>query len=79
MQTLAFKVTASVKARLHAFAMRKGLSRPEVLRKALLKYVSQDDPTDEETFGYVSRDIAGSVEGPVDLSTGKEHMTGYGT
>jgi len=50
----------------------------EIVRRALLEYFKRDEKKDSISFLDLSRDIAGSIDGPPDLSTNKAHLEGYG-
>ncbi|NIR53150.1 ribbon-helix-helix protein, CopG family [candidate division KSB1 bacterium] len=78
MKTLTLKLPEILDARLSTLARKKGLSRSEVVRRALMEYFSNDDADDSGTFLDLARDLAGSIEGPRDLSTNKTHLEGYG-
>lgn len=78
MDTLTLKVPEIIKKKLNSFAKRKGLSRSEIIRSALLEYFSRDEFDKEGTFLDLSKDLAGSLEGPTDLSTNKKYLDGYG-
>ncbi|MFZ4577176.1 MAG: CopG family transcriptional regulator [Myxococcota bacterium] len=58
-----------------ALARRRGLTRSDVVRDALVAYRISDRPA---TFGELAADLAGSVEGPRDLASNADHMDGYG-
>ena len=77
MKTLTLKLPEILEARLNTFARKKGLSRSEIVRRALMEYFSHDDESNSGSFLDLSRDLAGSIEGPSDLSTNKTHLEGY--
>ena len=78
MKTLALKLPEILEARLRTFARRNGLSKSEIVRRALMEYFSRDDVSDSGSFLDLARDLAGSIEGPSDLSTNKTHFERYG-
>ncbi len=78
MDTLTLKVPDIIKKKLNMFAEKKGLSQSEIVRSALLEYFSQDDLDKEGTFFYLAKDLAGSLNGPSDLSTNKNYLDEYG-
>ena len=78
MKTLALKLPEILEARLRTFARRNGLSKSEIVRRALMEYLSRDDVSDSGSFLDLARDLAGSIEGPSDLSTNKTHFERYG-
>ncbi len=78
MNTLTLKIPEVIKEKLKTYSRRKGLSRSEIVRKALTEYFEKDDFKDQGTFYDLAKDLAGSVKGPSDLSTNKEHLSGYG-
>ncbi|MDZ7721329.1 MAG: CopG family transcriptional regulator [candidate division KSB1 bacterium] len=78
MNTLTFKVPDGLKAQLNSYAKNKGMSKSEIVRIALLEYFSKDDPRFEGSFLDFTKDLAGSVEAPRNLSGNKEYLQGYG-
>lgn len=78
MDTLTLKVPRFFKEQLNAFAKKKGLNRSEIIRNALTEYFSQDGSDKQGSFYDLSQDIAGSINGPSDLSLNKCHLDGYG-
>jgi len=75
--TLTLKVSSGIKEKLKAYSKRKGLSKSEIVRKALLDYFERDDLDKQGTFYDLAKDLAGSVNGETDLSTNEEYLTGY--
>lgn len=78
MNTLTLKVPEILKAQLATYARKKGLSKSEIVRMALVEYFSKDNPRFEGSFWDLSEDLAGSVEAPPDISTNKGYLEGYG-
>jgi hypothetical protein len=78
MKTLTLKLPEGLETRLISFARKKGQSKSEIVRRALIQYLSRNDTRQLGSFLDLSRDLAGSVEGPPDLSTNKAHLDGYG-
>jgi len=78
MKTLTLKLPEILENQLNVFARKIGLSRSEIVRRALLEYFKRDEKKDSISFLDLSRDIAGSIDGPPDLSTNKAHLEGYG-
>jgi len=78
MKTLALKLPEILEAQLEIFARQKGLSRSEIIRRALIDYFSNDDGSKAASFLDLSRDLVGSIDGSPDLSTNKAHFEGYG-
>jgi hypothetical protein len=78
MDTLTLKIPKVLKTKLSRYAEQKGLSRSEIVRKALLDFFSEGDVRLNGAFIDYSEDLAGSVEGPSELSTNKKYLDGYG-
>lgn len=78
MNTLTLKIPDSIKEKLKNYSKRKGISRSEIVRKALLEYFNSDDLEKKGTFYDLADDLAGSVKGSPDLSTNKKYLSGYG-
>jgi predicted transcriptional regulator len=78
MDTLTLKISSAIKEKLKTYSKRKGLSRSEIVRNALLDYFERDDFDKEGTFYDLAQDLAGSINTNSDLSTNKKYLTGYG-
>jgi len=76
--TLTLKIPEGIKEKLNSYAKRKGLSRSEIVRNALLDYFDKDDLDRQGSFYDLAKDLAGSVSEKDDLSVNKEHLNGYG-
>lgn len=79
MNMLTLKIPDLIKRKLDNYTRKMGLSQSEVVREALLQYLSREDVKQEGSFTDLSSDLAGSVIGPPDLSTSKAHLEGYGS
>ena len=78
MKTLTLKIPEVLETQVDDFANRNGLSKSEIGRSALSYYLANNDHANTGSFLNLSRDLAGSIEAPSDLSTNKEHLDGYG-
>ncbi len=78
MDTLTLKIPGIIKEKLKTYSKRKGLSKSEIVRNALLDYFDKDDLDKQGTFYDLAKDLAGSVKDAPDLSTNKEYLSGYG-
>ncbi len=79
MSTLTLKVPDELNSQLNRYAKRKGLSKSEIIRIALIEYFSRDNIKHEQSILDLSEDLAGSIEAPSDISTNKDYLEGYGT
>ena len=78
MDTLTLKIPVVIKEKLKTYSKRIGLSRSEIVRKALLEYFDKDGLDKQGTFYDLAKDLAGSVKGSSDLSTNTDYLSGYG-
>jgi len=78
MDTLTLKVPELLNTQLSSYARKKGLSKSEIVRIALLEYLSKDDTRFKGSFLDLCEDLAGSIEAPSDISANKEYLAGYG-
>jgi len=78
MKTLSLKLPEILESQLDIFARKSGMSRSEIIRRALLEYFSRDEVSHPGSFLDLAQDLAGSIEGPSDLSTNKDYLEGYG-
>jgi predicted DNA-binding protein len=76
--TLTLKIPGVIKEKLKTYSKRKGISKSEIVRNALLDYFDRDALEKQGTFYDLAQDLAGSVNGAPDLSTNKEYLSGYG-
>ena len=78
MDTLTLKVPELLNTQLNSFAKKKGLSKSEIVRIALLEYLSRDDSKLEGSFLEFSEDLAGSIDASSELSENKKYLEGFG-
>jgi len=78
MDTLTLKIPEVIIEKLKTYSKRKGLSRSEIVRNALIDYFDKDDLEKQGTFYDLAQDLAGSVHEPSDLSINKKHLAEYG-
>jgi predicted transcriptional regulator len=74
MRTVSFKLPEELDRALSDLARRRHSTRSALVREAIEK-LTRDQPG---SVLALAADLAGSVEGPSDLSTSPKHMTGYG-
>ena len=78
MKTIAIKLPDDLLARIRDAAMKKGETRSAVMRTALQEYFSWEENQNARSCLDLAGDLAGSLEGPSDLSTNPAYMDGYG-
>ncbi len=78
MKTLTLKLPNSLETRLNFKAKESGLSKSEIVREALLNYLMDDKKAQTGSFLELAKDLAGSVEGPIDLSENEKYLEDYG-
>ena len=78
MDTMTLKVPDIIKEKLNSFSKKKGLTKSEVVRNALLEYLDKDDIVKHGSFMDLATDLAGSVNEKSDLSSNKEYLNEYG-
>jgi metal-responsive CopG/Arc/MetJ family transcriptional regulator len=72
---LSIKLDPELDHELSEIAHRKKVSRSWVVREALREYAARPRRSALDLAG----NLAGSVEGPTDLSTNSRHLDGYGS
>jgi metal-responsive CopG/Arc/MetJ family transcriptional regulator len=72
------KIPEVIKEKLKNFSRKKGLSKSEIIRNALIEYLDKDDVVKKGTFMDLATDLAGSVDEKPDLSTHKKYLNEYG-
>ena len=79
MKTLTLKLPEELDALLSTAAAQRGDSKSSLVREAIAAYINNPKVTATEISCYdLARDLAGSFDGPRDLSTNKKHMKGFG-
>ena len=78
MKTLSLKIPDTLEGDLIAFAKERGVSRSEVVREALMSLLSQERPRARGSALAMMEDLAGSVEGPEDLSSNPAYLEDFG-
>lgn len=78
MKSFAVKLPDDLLAKIQHAAKEKGETKSAVLREALEEYFSREKNHDTGSCLDLARDLAGSVQGPPDLSTNSAHMDSYG-
>ena len=78
MKTIALKLPDSLLARLETAARERDVNRSALIRQALEEFMSSKRKGRQTSCLDLTRDLAGSVGGPPDLSTNRAHMDEYG-
>jgi len=80
MQSLSMKVPETLNQQLDDMARRRGVSKSSLIREAITDWVARErsERSPAGSFLALAEDLAGSMEGPEDLSTNKKHLDGYG-
>ena len=73
-RTVTLKLPEDLDQALTELAGLLDTSRSAVIREAIVAFMRDRGAT----VGALARDLAGSLDGPGDLSTSAEHMAGYG-
>ena len=78
MKTLSIKLPESLLERLDSTAAKKGESRSALLREAIEIIINEENKSQTESCLDLAKDLAGSLNGPEDLSFNKDRMADYG-
>jgi metal-responsive CopG/Arc/MetJ family transcriptional regulator len=78
MRTLSIKLPEALLERLDSTAAKKGESRSALLREAIETVINGDGKSHSGSCMELAKDLAGSVNGPADLSYNKARMAEYG-
>lgn len=74
LKTMTIKVPPALSAKVARIAKKRGSTRSEVVREALLAYEGDDRPS----FAEAASPFLGVAHGPGDLSTNPRYMKDYG-
>ena len=78
MKTLSLKLPDALDRELTANAESQGTTKSELVRKALMHYLSPGSLPLSKSALALAGDLVGCLEGPPDLSTNKEYFKGFG-
>ncbi len=82
MKLRSMKLPKALDAKLTRYAAATGASASAVMREALADYLAkapaETGHTRPSTVGELAADLAGSAEGPGDLSTNRKYLEGFG-
>jgi predicted DNA-binding protein len=78
MKIISLKVPEAMDARLTAIAKQAGKTKSEVAREAFEAFFENGHKKRVVSAFDLTRDLAGSLRGPGDLSSNKKYMRHYG-
>ena len=78
MKTLSLKLPEALYGDLVSLAEHKGVSRSAIVRDALVSLFRSETPPARGSALALVEDLAGSIEGPEDLSTNKAYLDDLG-
>jgi hypothetical protein len=76
--TISLKLPTGLHARLKVAARNNGKTKSEIAREAIEAFLAGKMPPAAGSCLDLARDLAGTVEGPGDLSFARKHLRGYG-
>jgi len=77
MRTISLKLPDDIDAKLEARARDLGITKSEITREALSRYL-EGEPTQGVSCLDLVRDLVGTARGPGDLASNKKYLRGYG-
>ena len=78
MVSVSLRMPKSLAGDVAAAAHRKGVSKSALIREAIDAFLDGEGAGGPESALDLVLDLAGSCEGPEDLSTNRKHMQGFG-
>jgi predicted transcriptional regulator len=78
MSTISLKLPDALAARLAAAARKRGHTRSALVREILEEFLDRGGAFQGCSCLELAANLAGSVEGPEDLSVDQRHLSGYG-
>jgi hypothetical protein len=78
MKTLSVKIPESLDGDLVVLARQKGVTKSELIRAALARLSSGEEPAARGSALALVEDLVGCVAGPGDLSYDKRHLDAFG-
>ena len=78
-QTISLKLPASLENALAQESARRGVSKSEVIRECLAEMLSRESRSKKKRTCYdLSRNLAGSLRGPVDIASNPKYLDDLG-
>ena len=78
MKTISLKLSDSLEKRVASEARKRGVSKSQLVRDSLESYLENGGALEGPSCYDLARDLAGSVEGPPDLSTNPKYLEDLG-
>ena len=78
MKTVSLKLPEGLDSKLARLAQKRCVGKSEVIRSALEIYLQGPNLDDGFSCADLAGDLAGRLEGPVDLATNPKHLRDYG-
>lgn len=78
MKTLSLKIPDALDSKLETAVRRQGGTKSALIRQALEAFFREEGKPGTGSVLDLAADLAGSLEGPSDLSCNEEHLEGYG-
>ncbi|MEW6486358.1 MAG: ribbon-helix-helix protein, CopG family [Thermodesulfobacteriota bacterium] len=78
MKTLSLKIPDDLDAKLDTAVSRRGGTKSALTRQALEAFLREGERAAQGSVLDLAADLAGSLEGPPDLSCNEDHLEGYG-
>ena len=80
MKTISLKIPEVLHEQLEQLCKQRSVTKSDVVRSALERFFGGNSGKDDPTVSVLelADDLAGSCEGPGDLSTNKRHLDGFG-
>lgn len=81
MRSLSLKVSENLDRGIADLAARRGISKSALIREAVSDLIARErapEPNGGKSFLALAEDLAGTLDGPEDLSTNPDYLNGYG-
>lgn len=79
MKTTSLKIPEALEEKIERAVRRHRLTKSEIIRQALESFLREEPPAHPPNSALeLLAELAGSLDGPPDLSTNEEHLEGYG-
>jgi predicted DNA-binding protein len=78
-KTRSLKLPPDLDSQLDEYARTRRVTRSSVVREAVAQYLARDVAPAARSVLARARDLAGSIDGPPDLSVNPEYLGGYGS
>lgn len=77
-KTITLKLSDIDLNKLNSLAEQRGTTKSNIVREALVEYLSETDVKSKKSFADLASDLTGIIDKPKDLSVNEKYLSSYG-